>query len=313
MSSPNEIEKQIKQNIEDEKNERAVKLFVNEEKNARIVSLDLSSKIRESAVLSDIEIPVDLNDSAFELLKKTIKNSNSQLLKIANEYHDSGREFYSFLYDCVSLAKYVDNLPPQFEKLTRKFSNAGDLMHNRIHAEVANEYKILGYDIDLERRKNGSKPDLYLDGIFAEVKTIISTGENTPKSFSDFARRVKERHDDEALEQINKDGMVFICMWSHVMNNIFKDYFVDRYSPQIPVLNKGKTVLTIEGKKAFSDFYAVFNSNDFSEEIEQFALSGYKRVSSFSYLGDFRRSGFPVRREGDANSMMQRGTVFRVG
>ena len=194
MSSRDEIEKQIRQNIEDEKNEKAIKLFLNEENNERLVSLDLSNKMRESAVLSDVEIPVNLSDSAFELLGEMLKTSNPQLLKIANEYHDSGREFYSFLYDCVALSKYVDNLPPQFKKLMKNFSNAGDLMHNRVHSEIANEYKILGYDVDLERQRNGSKPDLYLDGIFAEVKTIISTGENTPKSFLDFARRIREIH-----------------------------------------------------------------------------------------------------------------------
>lgn len=312
--SDDETIKRIKENIKASEEEKVTKLIFNDKEETKKLSLELSSKITESSVLNDKKISVNLSQNAINLLKTMVTESNVQLISIANEYQKSGREFYSFLYDCVSLSWYLSNLPKKFERLIQNFSNAGDLMHNRVQAEIAFAYFKLGNSVDLEiSTKKGSKPDLNLDGIDVEVKTIVSIGENTQESFKDFTRRLRTRHDEEALEQIDKNGMVFVSMWSHVMNNVLKEYFTGRYSSEIPILEKGKSVLVLEGKKALVDYYSVFDSKGFSSEIEEFALSGYKRISQMAYLGDMRRSGFPIERSGNASDVLNKGFVIKVG
>ena len=97
------------------------------------------------------------------------------------------------------------------------------------------------------------------------------------------------------------------------MNNVFKEYFRQRYSTQLPTPAKGNTVLIIEGKKAFEDYYSVFNSDSICKEIDEFSLSGYQKMDPMAYLGDFKRSGFPTSRSGDPASVLSTGFVFRVG
>lgn len=291
-------------------NETATKLSVIEKNNDKEIELELDSNFTEFASLNDKQIPVNLTNSGFELLKEIVKQNNSALLDLANEYQTTGREFYSFLYDTVSLVWYLDKLPNKFRKLAENFTNVGDLMHNRLQAQIAYGYHISGHSVDLETPKSsGSKPDLNIDNVDTEIKTIISLGENDQKSFKDFARRLRTRH-DEAIAQIEGDGMVFISLWSHVMNNIFKEYFTSRYSTSLPDIKKGNTVLVLEGINAFEDYFSIFQSNQICDEIDQFALSGYRFLNDFSHLGYFRRSGFPTGRSSSSTGV---GITINIG
>ena len=52
------------------------------------------------------------------------------------------------------------------------------------------------------------------------------------------------------------------------------------------------------------------DKNQICDEIDQFALSGYRFLNDFSHLGYFRRSGFPTGRSSSSTGV---GITINIG
>lgn len=276
-------------------NEKVIQISINKENEKKLV-LDLDSQAKEYATLDDSTYPLNLNSSATSILQEIITKKHSNLLKCANGYHDSGRNFYFFLYDLVSLAWYLEKLPAKFDKLKKIKPTDKELLHNRIHAQLAYHYQTLGHELGFENKNSkGRVPDLHIKERDVEVKTVLIAVENEQDSFLDFSKSFRNSH-QRGIKQIEDGGIIIMGFRSQNINNIFKEYFKGMHSTKVPELKNNNTILVLEGKKVFEDFYMSLPSNQIEKDIKDFAESGYKRVP-YAYLGDLSREGFPHGRQ----------------
>ena len=104
--------------------------------------------------------------------------------------------------------------------------------------------------------------------------------------------------------------MIAIVPWSIIMANVLKTYYQGLYTKTLPPFRGGKTILILEGETPFEDYYLELPSKDICNDIREFSESGYRRISSMSYLGSMRRKGFSVTRKG--NSVNGFGMTFNI-
>jgi len=293
MSSPDFIDalnKQIK--IQDE--EKVQKIFVDKSPEQKLV-LEMNTGAKEFAILNDRTKPINLEALGLSILEDVVIKEQQNLIQCANGYKCAGRDWYFFLYDLVALAWFLAKLSPRFDKLRKIVPNDTELLHNRIHAQLASHYQDLGYNPGFEKPNSKKRvPDLQIDGIDIEIKTILSPVQNTQESFIDFSKSFRNSHDN-AVEQIDS-GVSIIGMWSQNMNNILKDYLRGQYSNTMPPIKKDTTVLVLEGNKVFEDYFASIPSNQAKDLIRKFAEIDYVRFP-YSHLGTSSRDGFPHGRQ----------------
>lgn len=144
-------------------------------------------------------------------------------------------------------------------------------------------------------------PDLHINTGDLEVKSIVSKGINHPDHYVRFSKSIRNRFLDATQIFLEQD-MIAIVPWSQIMVNTLKTYYRGMYSTVLSPFKEGKTILLLEGEKPFEDFYLEFPSNDICNDIREFSESGYKRISSLSYLGSIRRKGFAITRKNDARN-----------
>lgn len=245
-----------------------------------------------------------LSDADLVVLNQWIIDKKQTLLKIANQYEQSGRQFYHFMYDLVALIKAVNRIPVEYRQNIIEKSDSNEiLMHNRILAEIANAYLERGSIVKIEppNRSGTRKPDLSIDGIIGDVKTILTNSVNDRESLSDFAHKLKKNIIEEEIEknQLGAEGIFFIAPWSGIIGSIFYTFFhqmkVDgihnftgaNYYHKIPKLSKNQTVFVITSPCAFENGYLVFDTKWVSDIIEDFVEQGYPMIGKYapmSYL-----------------------------
>ena len=294
------IEEQIRKMADMHQNERVTDVFISENDGRRF-GLHLTSGDSEFVDFDNQRIPLDFPNSAFEILNELVLNKKDILKKWANDYKDNCRDFYFFLYDLPTLAKFLDQLPSEFDKLKKLEGNYDELLHNRMIAQLAVQYQDLGFKVDTEiENKKGKFPDLHVNDDDMEVKTIVSEAINHPDHFVRFSKSLRNRF-GEAVEQIFQEkDMVAIVPWSQIMNNTLKTYYDGLLVTKISSFEKGHTVLVLEGETAFEDYYYIVPSSQIVDDIRKFCESGYRRIGEYAYFGYFRRSGYAITRSGPA-------------
>lgn len=170
---------------------------------------------------------------------------------------------------------------------------------------------------EYEKIFKGSNPDLFCNSTHIEVKTILSSmiddekplNKNDPlaelyqKSFISF-----ERHFKKAIRQIHNDGMIIAGFWSKRINNELKEYFSDRIVNDLPDIQKGTTVLVIEGNKPLEEHYVCLPTNQVLELMKNYCDHGRKLVNPMAYMTTMMRNGFPKQTSNCDGFMM-----FRMG
>jgi len=151
--------------------------------------------------------------------------------------------------------------------------------------------------------------DLLIDSNELEVKTIISSSENSKESVQKFANTVKDKF-EYAQGQFQDKGILAIAPWSVVINNISKEYYAGMYSFNIPDLTLDKTILVISGETAFQDYYGEFPTNQIVTSTHFFGNTGFDYVHPMSYLESVRRKGFPVSRGGSPQDLANAGLFY---
>lgn len=310
MHVPNDDEYEKIMNMKKEAdNERATDILV-QTGNIQELKLILSTGLTESVVFNQKDMSIKISNSAFKILTNFVRKEKIHLIKYANEYQLVGRQFYSFLYDIVSLVIYLDELPEKFLKLLKIEGGADTLMHKRIQAEIAAKYVKKGFNVEVEiKNKKDKKMDLIINSIETEIKTIISPSENSKESCKKFANKITEKY-DEAQVQFETKGILCVAPWSIVMNNILKEYYAGLYSTQLPDFKKDKSVLIISGESAFEDYYLEFDANKINNSIHFFADTGFEHTHPMAYLEYIRRKGFPTTRGGKPQDFSKTGMFY---
>ena len=271
--------------------------------NTRQFGVKLTNGASEYVDLDNQRIQLNYPDEAFSILEDIVRENKPKLKEWANLYKENKRDLYFFIYDLTSLAFYLEQLPKQFDRLRNMKGGYENLMHNRIVAQLAVEYKkqrnTINHEILNDKNK---KPDLQINDSYLEVKTIVSRGINHPDHFVRFSKSIRNRF-GEACKQIDvKCDVIVVVPWSQIIANTLKTYYHNMFSNILPVFSGGTTILVFEGEKPFEDFYLEFPSRIVCDDIREFSESGYKRINSMSYLRSLRREGFAITRTGDLRS-----------
>lgn len=296
-------EEGIMQIVDIQSNEQVIDVFTSENNSRRQFGLKLSSGDSEYVDFDDQFIPLNFSSTAFSILQDLVSKNKEILKKWSNDYKENGRDYYFFLYDLPTLAKFLSELPLQFDKLKKLEGGHEELLHNRMIAQLAVQYQNQGCNIDLEVVNNkGKKPDLHVNNNDLDIKTIVTPAFNHPDHFVRFSRSIRNRF-SEAVEQIyiEKD-MVAIAPWSQIMNNTLKVYYQGMFVTKLLTFENGKTILILEGENVFEDYYYIVPSDQICDDIRKFAETGHQRISDLSYMGSIRRRGYAVKRSGHART-----------
>ena len=296
------IEDQINKFVTASSEERVTEVFVLNENNSRRLGVKLTSGASEYVDFDNQNPPLNFPDSAFSILEEVVSKNKELLKNWANQYKENERDFYFFIYDLSSFAYFLNGLSSKFNKLKQFDGSYENLLHSRAIAQLGSEYQKQGNSIDYEVPNSKQKnPDLHVNTHDLEVKSIVTKGINHPDHFVRFSKSIRNRF-SEATDQIFlEQDMIAIIPWSQIMVNTLKTYYQGMYSKTLPPFKSGKTLLMLEGETVFEDFYKEFPSNIICNDIREFSESGYKRISSLSYMGSIRRDGFAITRSGSAS------------
>jgi len=179
------------------------------------------------------------------------------------------------------------------------------LLHNRLTVQLAFEYQKRFSQIEYEKDFHGSNPDLFINSVHIEVKTILlSMVKSEYQKFYDSF----ERQFEKARSQIHNDGMIIMAFWSKRINNELKEYFRDLVVDELTNIEKNITVLVIEGDKPLKEHYICLPIEQTLELTKNYCDGGHNRVDSMAYTGTMMRNGFPKQTSTHDGFMM-----FRMG
>ena len=248
-----------------------------------------------------IETSEICNEKELLILKKWILKDSQTLLKIANSYEKYGRQFYHFMYDVISLTKCVSKLPKNYyDKLIRTIKDELILMHNRVQAETIVSYQELGHKVTIDPpTSNRGNPDLLIDGILSDVKTILIPAMNNQDSCIKFAEKLRNDivEKESEKEQIGAKGIFFIAPWSGILNSILLFFFDEMrmaeqgvyknvsFHTSIPPVRNNITILVLMNLNAFENNYLVFDTPTICDLLDQFAKKGYPQIRKKEPLG----------------------------
>jgi len=266
--------------------------------NEKELSLKLENGDAEIIDFNNERCSLNLNETEYDMLKNLIDDQQKNLCICGSEYFLNGRDFCFFLYDISSLVWYLGKLSSKFNKLKKIKPSDDELLHNRIHAEIAFHLQNIGKNPCFERTNSKEKvPDLHFEDKDIEIKTIKSSISNDEESFKKFSRSFRTQH-DKALDKIDEGGIIIMGFWSTVMNNNLRAYFNGLCSSQIQ-LKENTTIIVLDGRKTLQDYFIHIPTKYAQECIREFAEGGYKKISPHAYGDSIRREGFPCGKSFD--------------
>lgn len=251
---------------------------------------------------------VNLNQNAITILEDIVNNSHENLVKCAVGYRETNRDYKTFIYDLFTLALLLEKLPSKFSKLKKINPDSTDLMHNRIHAQIAHYYQASDNRIGIPTETDSDKkPDLQVDDKYVEIKTMLKRFVEPKAYFNNFKSQL-----DSGLEQVGNGGLVVIGMWSSLFNAVFREYVGTSRSNYILSENKTEITILLEGDYPLYDEYFTKPVNIMNEIMNTFCNEGgYDRTYGRMTLLKMSRNCFTVSagRHGSGNF----GIAFSVG
>ena len=234
-------------------------------------------------------------------------NAMSDLLsKIGTEFEKYNRQAHHFLYEILALWHAFKGISA-LEKtgLLSDTRTALNIHHNRILAEVVAAYRQSRASVTLHPARGESCPDLSVDGVFVDVKTIITADVDRQAMTENLARKIDEIVDSErSSKQIGSDGTYIVGVWSSVANSVFRaaldagvikgggfDYNIHKV---IPRMSKNKMIFSIPTDEAFQNTYVEFNRSEAVDMVKFLGKSGLKKIDESETKKYFLRTN--VRR-----------------
>lgn len=245
----------------------------------------------------------NLNKNAEQILKDIVEKYQVKLIKTYDDYFKSSRTFTHFFTDLLTLSYLIEKLPNDFLELKEIDFDQKNLLHQRICAEIAYYFQCDDRKIQYEiKNKNGKIPDLKIDDVFTEIKTITKSIHDYPK-IDDLYYIIKKRH-QQALEQVGKNGFVVMAIGSQEINNLFYQNFkLDKNNIQGSMENS--TMMMIEVGYPLDYTHFKCNSDFFS------TLIGTTFASSF--WNQSPPSQFPGMRTGFKTKFKSQGPNISIG
>lgn len=276
------------------------KIYVNDEKTELILQLKDGSYYSKNLVNNFGMV----NLKSTDILENIINKSHENLIKCVFGYRETNRDYKTFIYDLFTLALFLEKLPSEFSKLEKINPDSKDLMHNRIHAQIAHYYQVSNHTIGIEPPFE-KRPDLKIDNRYVEIKTMLKRFSEPSSYFDNFKSQL-----ESGLEQVGEGGLVIIGMWSRLFNTVFKEYVGVSSSDYILSTNETEVAILLEGSYPLYDTYFTKPVRSMNEIMHTFCNEGgytrtYNRMPSLS----MDRNCFQVSVGGTTNV----GIAFSVG
>lgn len=213
------------------------------------------------------------------------------LSEIGTEFEKYNRQAYHFLYEILALwHAFKDISALEKTGLLYDTRTALNIHHNRILAEVVAAYRQSRASVTLHPARGESCPDLSVDGVFVDVKTIITADVDRQAMIENLARKISKEiaGSRRSSKQIGSDGTYIVGVWSSVANSVFRaaldagvikgggfDYNIHKV---IPRMSKNKMIFSIPTDEAFQNTYVEFNRSEAVDMVKFLAKSGLKKI-----------------------------------
>lgn len=224
---------------------------------------------------------------------------SGRLPEIGTEFEKHERQAHHFLYEILALWHALRGASASEKaSLLNDTNTALNLHHNRILAEVLSAYRHNHCSVTLHPTRNGRCPDLLVNGVIADVKTIMTAGVDRQAMMDSFARKICKdiAGSERSNSQIGREGTYFVGAWSSIINSIFytalgrgiikSGGFEYKIHNAIPRISKGKMIFTIPAVEPFRNIYAEFDRGDAVAMVNFLAASwpGIDRVDAKKYI-----------------------------
>jgi len=153
--------------------EEIEKIYVGNNNLVKELVIQFKSGNKELSELTNTKYQYHLSEKAMNILEYILNNNQDELISCAKGYHNSGRDYYIFLYDLSALCWLLEKLPEEFQLLKNIQSDGNELLHNRLVSQLAFELQKKYPGPEYEKNSHGSNPDLFSNSIHIEVKTIL--------------------------------------------------------------------------------------------------------------------------------------------
>ncbi len=236
-------------------------------------------------------------------MRQWVAATEGNLLKIATEFEKHHRQTYYFLYEILALWHALGGATPaERDALLNDTDTALKLHHNRILAEALSAYRQNSSCVKLHPRHNNRQPDLSVDGIFVDVKTVLMTGVHKQALLDDFARKIAGDVvlDKRVSEQVGDSGTLIVGAWSSIINSILQAAldggiirdggFEYKTHATMPPLSENKTIFCLPASEAFQNTYLELDRGDTVAAVNHLAQSALERINIVRSKKYFLRS-----------------------
>jgi len=304
-------EKRLRKHIEGQINKRIQNIVLVD--SPYVLRLEITDNEYYAFDFNCERVKMVFNLSYYNLLKNLINNRKKELINLANLYWKNGRDFQTFLYDLIVLIYFVNKLPTVFQKLLQQgeLQSEGDLMHNRILAQIAYTFKKNHKVILITKCKECPTSDLKIDNFLVDVKVLTGRVSWTTKDVQKLILKIKDKYKKGMVQTEN--GIVFMAFWSKNMNNLFRDYFVKQFQTSPYELENNNCYFVLDGFDALDDFYTSKYVFQLKENLPTCNLiRNFNPLTSPSHFGMFQvlRNHFPIVKGGPLRDM---GMSFSMG
>lgn len=224
-------------------------------------------------------------------MRQWVATAEDSLIKIGTEFEKHHRQTYYFLYEILALWHALGGADPEERvALLNDTDTALKLHHNRILAEVLSAYRQSRSCVKLHPRHNNRQPDLLVDGVFVDVKTVLMTGVDKRALLDDFARKIARDVvlDKRVSEQVGRNGTIIVGAWSSTINSILQAAldggilrdggFEYKTHAMMPPLHENKMIFSLPASEAFQNTYLELDRDDVAAAVNHLAQSALEKI-----------------------------------
>lgn len=236
-------------------------------------------------------------------MRQWVASTANKLLEIGTEYERHHRQTYYFLYEILALWHALGGArPDERAALLDDTDTALKLHHSRILAETLSAYRRSGSCVKLHPEHNNRRPDLSVDGVFVDVKTVLMTGVDKQVLLDDFARKITTGVvlDKRASEQVGGSGTLVVGAWSSTINSILHAALDDgiirdggfgyNTYAAIPPLSENKVIFCLPAPEAFHNTYLELDHGDVASMVSYVARFALEKIDPARSKRYFLRS-----------------------
>ena len=266
--------------------------------------LDIDKINVKYIVLDDL-----LSTGKIKRLSMWINGNQEKLVSAANEYEEYDRQLYHFMYDMIGMFRSLSRLSKEDqERMLSGSTNPRALFHNHLHADILRllqgRYRV---EVPVERIGR-PMPDLMVDGISTDVKTILVNSKDRDQLLRGCIRAMRKNlKKEDRRSQVGVLGTFFVGFWSSYVATViflaykkFKSHKIFngvKLSRRTPEFSAGKVIFVLPTGKAFVNDYLAVDRSGAMGMLKWIQDEGFPRIRGMPEIADMimlrSYGGFP--------------------